>query len=120
MMRKFMSIIFTIYSLLALDGKIKVILRGIPRIIWCTTLSVTVSIKVRRELVELADKMVRYGLASSRSHAFNLMIERGIKEVLKDIEFWDDVYRKVEEFERKCLRIEHGGLRRLLEEDRAR
>jgi len=101
-------------------AKIRFILCGIPHIIWCTILSVTVSIKVRRELVELADRMVRYGLASSRSHAFNLMIERGVKEVLKDVEFWDDVYRRVEEFERMCFKIRHGGLRGLLEEDRAK
>jgi hypothetical protein len=33
---------------------------------------ISVSIKVRREL---AAKMVRYGIARSRSHAFNVMIE---------------------------------------------
>ena len=40
-------------------------------------MGVSVSIKVRRELVELADKMVKYGIARSRSHAFNIMIEKG-------------------------------------------
>jgi hypothetical protein len=44
-------------------------------------LSVTVSIKVRKELAELADKMIKLGLAKSKSHAFNIMIERGLKEV---------------------------------------
>jgi len=39
-------------------------------------MSITVSIKVRREIVDLADKMVGYGLAKSRSHAFNILIER--------------------------------------------
>ena len=39
-------------------------------------MSITVSIKVRREVVELANKMVRLGLAKSRSHAFNIMIEK--------------------------------------------
>jgi len=36
-----------------------------------------VSIKVRREIAELADKikMVKYGLARSRNHAFNVLIE---------------------------------------------
>ncbi len=29
------------------------------------------TIKVRREVMELADKMVRYGIARSRSHAIN-------------------------------------------------
>ena len=44
-------------------------------------LSATVSIKVRKELAELADKMIKLGLAKSKSHAFNIMIERGLKEV---------------------------------------
>jgi len=48
-------------------------------------LSVTVSIKVRKEVIELADKMVRLGLA--RSCAFNIIIEKGLKEVLKEVEF---------------------------------
>jgi len=81
-------------------------------------MSVTVSIKVRKELVELADKMIKYGIARSRSHAFNVMIERGIKEVLKEVEFWDRVYEKVKELERKRYKIRHGGLSKLLEEDR--
>jgi len=83
-------------------------------------MSVTVSIKVRRELVELADKMVRYGIARSRSHAFNIMIERGLSEVLKEVRFWDQVYEKVKEFEEKDYRIRHGGLTKLLEEDRGK
>ncbi|MCD6095943.1 MAG: hypothetical protein J7J99_05190 [Thermoprotei archaeon] len=81
-------------------------------------MSVTVSIKVRKELVELADKMIKYGIARSRSHAFNVMIERGIKEVLKEVEFWDRVYEKVKELERRRYKIRHGGLSKLLEEDR--
>lgn len=40
-------------------------------------MSVSVSIKVRREIAELADKMVKYGLARSRNHAFNVLIEGG-------------------------------------------
>ncbi len=83
-------------------------------------MSVTVSIKVRKELVELADKMVRYGIARSRSHAFNIMIEKGLSEVLKEVKFWDQVYEKVKEFQEKDYRIRHGGLTRLLEEDRGK
>ncbi len=30
-------------------------------------MSITVSIKVRKEIVEIAEKMVRYGIAKSRS-----------------------------------------------------
>ncbi|MEM3974713.1 MAG: hypothetical protein QW320_10130 [Ignisphaera sp.] len=36
------------------------------------------SIRVRRELVELADKMVKYGIARSRLHAFNIVIREGL------------------------------------------
>jgi hypothetical protein len=83
-------------------------------------LSVTVSIKVRREVVELADKMVRLGLAKSRSHAFNIMIEKGLKEVLKEVGFWENIYREVEELKKQGFVLRHGGLTKLLEEDRSR
>jgi len=80
--------------------------------------SVSVSIKIRRELVELADKMVRYGIARSRSHAFNIMIEKGLDEALKEVEYWDSVYRRVEELERQGFKLRHGNLSKLLEEGR--
>ena len=83
-------------------------------------MSVTVSIKVRRELAELADKMVKYGIARSRSHAFNIMIEKGLAEVLKEVEFWESVYRRVEELERQGFRLRHGGLSELLSKERGR
>ena len=54
-------------------------------------MSVSVSIKVRREIAELADKMVRYGLARSRNHAFNVLIEKGLAEVRREVEFWEGV-----------------------------
>ena len=82
-------------------------------------LSVTVSIKVRKELVELADKMIKLGLAKSKSHAFNIMIERGLKEVLKEVEFWENIYRDVEELKRQNFVLRHGDLNKLLVEDRA-
>jgi len=83
-------------------------------------MSTTVSIKVRREVVELADKMVRYGLAKSRSHAFNILIEKGLNEVVKEVGFWEQVYRDVEELERSGFKIIHGGLSKMLEEERHR
>ncbi len=83
-------------------------------------MSVTISIKVKRELVELAEKMVKYGLAKSRSNAFNLMIEKGLAEIRKEVEFWDKVYRKAKELEKKKVRLEHGKLNELLTEDRER
>jgi len=82
-------------------------------------LDVTVSIKVLKELVELAYNMIKLGLAKSKSHAFNIMIERGLKEVLKEVEFWENIYRDVEELKRQNFVLRHGNLNKLLEEDRA-
>jgi metal-responsive CopG/Arc/MetJ family transcriptional regulator len=82
--------------------------------------SVTVSVKVRKELMELADKMVKYGLAKSRSHAFNIMIEKGLSKVAEEVEFWDSAHERVEELKKTNFKIRHGHLNELLEEDRAR
>jgi hypothetical protein len=83
-------------------------------------MSVSVTIKVRREIVELADKMVRYGLARSRNHAFNVLIEKGLAEVRREVEFWESVYRRVEELKKRGFKLSHGGLNELLAEDRER
>ncbi|MCC6015368.1 MAG: hypothetical protein LM564_06665 [Desulfurococcaceae archaeon] len=83
-------------------------------------MSVSVSIKVRREIVELADKMVKYGLARSRNHAFNVLIEKGLAEVRREVEFWESVYRRVEELKKRGFKLSHGGLNELLAEDRER
>ena len=83
-------------------------------------MSVSVSIKVRREIVELADKMVRYGIARSRNHAFNIMIEKGLVDVKREVEYWENVYRRVEELKREGFKLRHGGLNKLLAEDRRR
>ena len=80
--------------------------------------SVSVTIKVRREIVELAEKMVRYGIARSRSHAFNLMIEYGLGRVVEEVRFWEKLHEGVEELKRRRYRISHGGLSRLLMEGR--
>lgn len=83
-----------------------------------SSMSISVSIKVRRELVELADKMVRYGIARSRSHAFNIMIEKGLSEVLKEVKNWEDIYKRAEEMERQEFKLRHGGLSKFLEQER--
>jgi predicted nucleic acid-binding protein len=83
-------------------------------------MSVSVSIKVRKEIVELADKMVKYGLARSRNHAFNVLIEKGLSYVKKEVEYWESVYRMVEELKKKGFKLSHGGLNELLAEDRER
>ena len=82
-------------------------------------MSITVSIKVRKELVRLAEKMIKYGMASNRSQAFNLMIAQGLPLILKKVRFWDEVYSKAEELEKTNYGIRHGGLTKLLEEDRS-
>jgi hypothetical protein len=68
-------------------------------------LSITVSIKVRKELVELADKMIKLGLVKSKSHAFNIMIERSLKEV----ELWENMYRDVEELKKQGFVLRHDN-----------
>jgi len=82
--------------------------------------SVSVSIKVPKEIVELADKMVKYGIARSRSHAFNIMIEKGLSRVVEEVELWESAYEKVEELRRMNFKIKHGRLNELLKEDRIR
>lgn len=81
-------------------------------------MSVTVSIKVRRELVSLADKMVKLGIAKSMSHAFNLMIEKSLASILEEVRLWEEAVREAEEMLRKGYSIRHGGLSRILGEDR--
>jgi hypothetical protein len=39
-------------------------------------MSHTVSVRVRRELVGMADEVVRYGLARSRPHVFSILRKR--------------------------------------------
>jgi hypothetical protein len=79
-------------------------------------MSVAVTIKVRRELVELADRMVALGLARSRSHAFNLMIEKGLRSVMEEVERWENIYRKAGELEKRKSELKEGSLGKLLEE----
>ena len=81
---------------------------------------VTVSIKVRRELIDLADKMVRYGIARSRSHAFNLMIEKGLDRIREEVSFWESVYSDLEVLKASKFRVRHGRLSDILDEGRGR
>lgn len=82
-------------------------------------MSIPVTIKLKKEVVELAEKMVKYGIAKSRSHAINLMIEHGIEEVIKELESWERLRKGVEELKRSNYRISHGGLSALLSEERS-
>jgi len=53
-------------------------------------------------------------------HAFNIMIERGLKEVLKEVGFWENIYREVEELKRQGFVLRRGSLTKIFEEDRSR
>jgi virulence-associated protein VapD len=41
-----------------------------------------------------------------------------LNEVVREVEFWEQAYRDVEELERSGFKIAHGGLNRMLEEER--
>jgi len=47
------------------------------------------------------------------------MIAQGLPLILKKVRFWDEVYSKAEELEKTNYGIRHGGLTKLLEEDRS-
>ncbi len=41
---------------------------------------IPVSLKVKKEVYELAMEMVRLGIARNRNHAFNIILEKGYRE----------------------------------------
>ena len=49
------------------------------------TSSMPTATRVKKSLLKLADKMVKYGIAKSRSHAFNIMIRKGLDEALRTV-----------------------------------
>jgi len=60
----------------------------------------TVTIKVSKRIVEIVEEMVRLGIARSRNHAYNIIIEAGLSKVMELIEH----KRKVRELTEKFLR----------------
>jgi len=82
-------------------------------------LSVAITVKVRKRVAELADRMVKLGLARSRSHAINIMIERGIERVEEEVSFWERVEERVSQLLKDDRKVSHGGLSKLLEEGRS-
>ena len=83
-------------------------------------MSIPITIKVKKEILKLAEKMIEYGLARSRSHAINLMIEKGLDEIVKEIQFWEELHAGVEKLKKENYRIKHGGLSDILNEGRAK
>jgi len=81
---------------------------------------VAVTIKVRREVAELAEEMVRLGIARSRNHAYNMLIEMGLEEARRLVERKRAVKKLVEEFMEKGLPYENLPTAEDVEEERAR
>ncbi len=81
---------------------------------------VPITIRVKKEIVELAEKMVKYGIARSRSHAINLVIQYGLGKVIEEVKFWENLHKGVEELKRRKYRISRGGLSGLLSEERGK
>ena len=76
--------------------------------------------KIHKEIVKLVDKMVKHKLSRSNNHAFNVLIGRSISEVKKEVEYWESVYRMVEELKKRGFKLSHGGLNELLAVNRER
>ena len=83
-------------------------------------MSISITIKVKKEVLKLAEKMIEYGLARSRSHAINLMIEKGLAKISEEVQFWEDIHAGIEKLKKENYRIKHGGLSDLLNEGRAK
>jgi len=66
---------------------------------------VPVSLKVKKEFVELAEEMVKLGIARSRNHAFNIILEKGMREARRLVEEEKKVEKIVEIIKEK------GGLK---------
>ena len=81
---------------------------------------VSVTIKVRREVAELAEEMVRLGLARSRNHAFNLILELGLGEARRLVERRRSVERLVREFMERGLPFDRLPTAADVEEERSR
>jgi len=47
--------------------------------------------------------MVEYGIARSRSRAFNLTIEKGLRSAVKGVQRWENIYSKAGKLEKQKL-----------------
>jgi hypothetical protein len=61
--------------------------------------------------------IVKYDLARSRNHAFNILIKKVLLK-LREVGFWEN-QRRFEELE-EDFKLSHGGLNKLLAGDRER
>ncbi len=68
-------------------------------------MSVVVSIRVKKEVLEIVNEMIKYGLASTRNEALNKIIASGLKEIEKEVKRRRKVKSIVSYFEKQ------GGIR---------
>ena len=63
----------------------------------------TDTIKARKEIAELVKEMIKLGIVENKNQAYNLLIEKGLKEVKEMVEREKKVEKLVEEFMKKGL-----------------
>ncbi len=64
-------------------------------------MSVVVSIRVSRRVLDVVEEMIRRGMASSRNEALNILIARGIEVVQRELARRRRVEELVRMFERE-------------------
>ncbi len=79
-----------------------------------------ITIKVREEVLQVAEELVRLGIAKSRNQALNVIIEAGLPRALRLLERRRRVAELVERFEREGLPHERLPTARDVEEARSR
>jgi len=67
-------------------------------------MGITVSIKVRKELSSWPIGWLNTGLLGVDLLTFNILIEKGLNEVMRGVEFWEQIYRDVEGWKSRASR----------------
>ena len=76
------------------------------------------TIKVRQEVLELVEEMIRLGLARSRNQAFNMIIEMGLSEAANLVRRKRAVEKLVREYMERGLPYEDLPTASDVEEER--
>ena len=80
----------------------------------------TATIKVSKRVAEIVEEMVRLGIARSRNHAYNMIIEAGLPKILEIVERKRRAEELVNRFLEKGLPYEKLPTVRDVEEERKR
>ena len=80
----------------------------------------SVTIKVNKKVIEIIEEMIKLGIARSRNHAFNIVIEAGIPKVMELIKHKKKVNELVEKFLQEGLPYEKLPTTKDVEEVRSR